>query len=263
MHLQLIRNATMRLTYAGRVIVTDPYLGPKHAYRTLAGREENPTVDLPCTPEEAVGGAQIALISHLHNDHFDPVGQQTLAKEILLFCQPEDETRIMEMGFQQITPVADETVWEGITICRTPGTHGTGEWGDRLNPVSGFVLKAAGQPTVYWCGDTIWDEPVREVLAAHSPDIIITHSGGAELQDSGLIIMDAAQTIADAAMPRMRASWRFTGGAGSLPDQPRRPAKQRRLVWHRAPAVAYPAGWRDAIPITDLSCHGDSRPVDS
>src|SRR5574341_395563 len=196
MNLQLIRNATMRLTYAGRLIVTDPYLGPKHAYRTLGGREENPTVELPCTPEEAVAGADIALISHLHNDHFDPVGQQALAKDIPLFCQPEDEARIVEMGFGRVMPVADESVWEGLTICRTTGTHGTGEWGDRLNPVSGFVLKADGEPTVYWCGDTIWYEVVRDVLAAHRPAIIITHSGGAELQDSGLIIMDPAQTIA-------------------------------------------------------------------
>ncbi len=196
MELQLIRNATMRLTYAGRLIVTDPYLGPKHAYRTLAGREQNPTVEMPCSPEEAVAGAQIALISHLHNDHFDPVGQQQLAKTIPLFCQPEDVQRITEMGFERVMPVDDSTEWEGITAIRTPGTHGTGAWGDRLNPVSGFVLKAAGEPTVYWCGDTIWYEPVREILSAQRPDVIITHSGGAELQDSGLIIMDADQTVA-------------------------------------------------------------------
>lgn len=196
MHLQLIRNATMRLNYAGHLIVTDLYLGPKHAYRTLGGREQNPTVDLPCTPEEAVAGAHIALISHLHNDHFDPLGQQMLAKDIPLFCQPEDQARIMEMGFQHVRPITDEIVWEGITIYRTPGTHGTGEWGNRLNPVSGFVLKAEGEPTVYWCGDTIWYEAVRDVLAAYRPNVIITHSGGAELEDSGPIVMDAAQTVA-------------------------------------------------------------------
>jgi hypothetical protein len=99
------------------------------------------------------------------------------------------------MGFRRVTTVADETRWEGITIRRTPGTHGTGAWGKRLNPVSGFVLKAEGEPTVYWCGDTIWYEAVRKVISAHRPGVIITHSGGAELQDSGPIVMDAAQTV--------------------------------------------------------------------
>jgi L-ascorbate metabolism protein UlaG (beta-lactamase superfamily) len=196
MHLHLIRNATMRLTYAGRLIVTDPYLGAKGAYRSLGGREPNPTVELPCTPEEAVAGAELALISHLHNDHFDPVGQQTLTKDIPLFCQPEDAERIAAMGFQRVTPLEDRAEWEGITIIRTPGTHGTGTWADKLNPVSGFVLQAPGEPTVYWCGDTIWYEGVHEAIAEHRPDVIVTHSAGAELEDSGPIVMDIVQTFA-------------------------------------------------------------------
>lgn len=196
MELQLIRNATMRLTYAGHLILTDPYLGPKHAYRTLGGREQNPTVELPCTPEETVRGVEVALISHLHNDHFDPPAQEILRKDVALFCQPDDTERIRAMGFQHIQPIAERAEWNGLTIIRTTGTHGTGTWGERLNPVSGFVLKAPGEPTVYWCGDTIWYEPVRDAISEHRPDVIITHSAGAVLEDSGPIVMDEAQTVA-------------------------------------------------------------------
>jgi hypothetical protein len=48
---------------------------------------------------------------------------------------------------------------------------------------------------VYWIGDSIWCEEVEHSLDRFQPDVIVTHSGGAELGDSGPIVMDAAQTI--------------------------------------------------------------------
>ncbi len=194
MQLRLLRNATMRLTYAGHEILTDPYLGSKHAYDSLAGKERNPTVDLPVTPGEAVAGAEMVIVSHLHNDHFDPAAVEILPKDIPLLCQPEDVERITGKGFTSVTPIEKELEWGGITITRTPGTHGTGTWAEQLNPVSGFVLRAPNEPTVYWCGDTIWYIGTVAAMAEHHPDIVITHSGGAELEDSGPIVMDAIQT---------------------------------------------------------------------
>jgi L-ascorbate metabolism protein UlaG (beta-lactamase superfamily) len=196
MQLQLIRNATMRLTYAGKTILTDPFLGAKHAYKPLAGREDNPTVDLPCPQEEVIAGVDMVIVSHLHNDHFDPAAQSALPKSILLFAQPEDESRLTtQMGFSFVIPVEYEINRQRIQIIRMPGSHGTDKWAKEFNPVSGFVLRAEGEPTVYWCGDTIWYGTVKEVIDRHQPDVIITHSGGAEIQDSGPIIMDAEQTI--------------------------------------------------------------------
>ena len=54
MELQLIRNATLRLNYNWRLILIDPYLGAKFAYDPIVGKSRNPTVELPCTPEEAI-----------------------------------------------------------------------------------------------------------------------------------------------------------------------------------------------------------------
>src|SRR5688572_12327022 len=107
MQLQLIRNATMRLTLAGRVILTDPYLGAKGAYRSLGGREQNPTVDLPMPLDQVIDGVEMLLISHLHNDHFDPAAWEALPKHLPVFCQPGDEARISEKGFTNITPVEE------------------------------------------------------------------------------------------------------------------------------------------------------------
>lgn len=196
MRLRLFRNATQRLSYAGRELLLDPYFAPKHSRPSFAGRSPNPLVDLPCPPEEIMAGAELLIVSHLHSDHFDPEAQRLLPKDLPVFCQPGDEEAIRGHGFEQVTPVADSVTWEGITLTRTPGQHGThaAELAD-MGTVSGFVFQAPGEPTVYWTGDTVLYEPVREVIERFSPQVIVTHSSGALWKGSGPIVMDASQTL--------------------------------------------------------------------
>jgi L-ascorbate metabolism protein UlaG (beta-lactamase superfamily) len=197
MRLRLFRNATQRLRYAGHEILLDPYFAPKHSRPSFAGRSPNPLVDLPCPPEEIMAGAELLILSHLHSDHFDPEAQRLLPKELPVFCQPGDEEAIRGHGFERVTPVADAVTWNGITLTRTPGQHGTTptELAD-MGTVSGFVFQAPGEPTVYWAGDTILYEEVSETIERFWPDVIITHSSGAMWKGNGPIVMDAAQTLA-------------------------------------------------------------------
>jgi len=64
-----------------------------------------------------------------------------------------------------------------------------------MGNVSGYVLRAKDEPTVYWAGDTIWCNAVKQVIDEFQPDIIVTHSCGAKFPDSDPIIMDAVQTV--------------------------------------------------------------------
>ncbi len=195
MEIQLIRNATMRLEYAGHRFVTDPFLAVKGSLRSFAKIAPNPLVDLPCSPEEVLADIEMALISHLHIDHLDPIAEEMLPDDMPIFCQPGDKAKLAEKGFDTVTTVTDSVTWQGITLTRTPGQHGTGEWAERMGNVSGFILRASGEPTVYWAGDTIWYEPVQKLIADIRPDIIITHSSGAKFGDSDPIVMDAEQTL--------------------------------------------------------------------
>jgi L-ascorbate metabolism protein UlaG (beta-lactamase superfamily) len=202
MEIQLIRNATLRVTYGGHLFLIDPFLGAKHTLRSFAGISPNPLVDLPCTPEEAVAGVEMVVVSHLHTDHFDESAQNLLPKGLPLFCQPGDEDQLVEKGFQQVTTVEQSVEWQGISITRTPGRHGTGLLAERMGNVAGFVFaplqgaRAKEEPTVYWAGDTIWYEAIEELIAEIQPDVIITHSSGAKFGDSDPIVMDAEQTVA-------------------------------------------------------------------
>ena len=126
MQIQLIRNATLRMEYAHRRFIIDPYLAAKHTRPSYTGASPNPLVDLPCSPQEAIAGSEMALISHLHSDHFDPAAKDLLPKAIPILCQPEDQAEIESMGFRSVIPVGDTVNWLGILITRTPCQHGTG-----------------------------------------------------------------------------------------------------------------------------------------
>ena len=85
--------------------------------------------------------------------------------------------------------------WHGLTITRTAGQHGKDVWATRMGSVSGFIFRADNEPTIYWAGDTIWYEAVRQLIRETEPDIIITHSSGASFEDGQPIIMDGQQTM--------------------------------------------------------------------
>lgn len=195
MQIQLIRNATMKITYGGHTILTDPMLSPKGAFRSFANIAKNPTVELPFPVEDVVNGVEAAVVTHYHPDHFDKAAGAVLPKRIAVFCQPGDEARFMDEGFSSVTPIQRSHTWQGITITRTEGQHGSGKVLEMMGKVSGFVFQADGEPTVYWVGDSIWCEPVEQSIAEFKPDVIITHSGGAKLPDFDHIIMDAEQTL--------------------------------------------------------------------
>src|SRR4026208_2586672 len=99
MQLQLIRNATLRITYHEHLFLLDPYLAPKHSQEPLIGKSRIPLVDLPMPAEEVLAGVEMVLVSHLHPDHFDDRAQERLARHLPLYCQPGDESLITAKGF--------------------------------------------------------------------------------------------------------------------------------------------------------------------
>ncbi|MCP4147085.1 MAG: MBL fold metallo-hydrolase, partial [bacterium] len=198
MKIQLIRNATMKITYKGKTILTDPMLSPKGAIEPFAGIARNPTVELPFRTEEITNDVDSVIVSHNHQDHFDKAPSTALPKVTPLFCQPGDEEAMKEAGFNNALTIETSHIWEGITITRVGGQHGKGQIRQMMGNVSGFLLQAEGEPTVYWVGDSIWCEEVKNTIKKFNPGIIITHSGGAIIPGHEAIIMDAEQTITTA-----------------------------------------------------------------
>jgi L-ascorbate metabolism protein UlaG (beta-lactamase superfamily) len=150
-------------------------------------------------------GVDAVIVTHLHRDHLDDTAVRLLPGDVPVLCQPPDAGALRERGFTAIRPVEDELEWEGVRVIRTGGCHGTGELGASLGPVSGFVLAAAGEPTLYVAGDTIWCDEVREAIDTHDPDVIVVNASGARFNIGDPIVMTTDDVVAVARhAPRAR-----------------------------------------------------------
>jgi L-ascorbate metabolism protein UlaG (beta-lactamase superfamily) len=200
MRLRLIRNATMLWDYSGRRILTDPLFADRFALPSYSGRSRNPVVDLPLAIDDIMAGVELVLLSHRHSDHFDATARERLPRTLPLYCQPPDASALEAYGFAHVTPVELSLVWPAGTLTRIMGHHGVGPVEAEMGVVSGFVLQAPGEPTVYWAGDSVLCDETRAAIERYRPAVIITHSCGATWPDGSggraLIVMDAAQTIA-------------------------------------------------------------------
>lgn len=198
MELTLLRNATVWIDMAGRRILVDPQLDPAEARPPVAAQPDprrNPIAPLPVPPERCLEGVGAVLVTHVHADHWDATAMRLVPRDMPLFCQPDDLRRHTEQGFVDVRPLEATAEWEGITLTPTGGRHGLGELDDALGPVSGAVLAAEGEPTVYVAGDTVWCPEVAEVLDRHRPDIVVVNAGAARLDMGGPIVMDADQVV--------------------------------------------------------------------
>ncbi|MEQ9336277.1 MAG: MBL fold metallo-hydrolase [Miltoncostaeaceae bacterium] len=204
MRLTLVRHSTVLVEMAGHRLIVDPMLDPPNARGPVRGTPNgvpNPLVPLPMPIEEVIAGVDAVLLTHTHEDHIDAAGVLGLPRPLPWFCQPEDLADLQPVGLTDMRPLAvgGPVEWEGITITRTGGRHGREEAAIAgLGPVSGFVLTAAGEPTVYIAGDTVWCPEVEAAIAAHAPGVIVVNAGGARFLQGGTITMEAGDVVATA-----------------------------------------------------------------
>lgn len=193
MDIQLLRHATLLIKINEKVLLVDPMLSPAEAMPPIANstnERRNPLVPM-VHPKDFLQHMDAVLLTHMHRDHFDDAAAKELSKEKLVFCQPEDEVRLKELGFAQVIPIHDEYQWQGITLIRTRGQHGTGEIGAKMSPVSGYVLQAKDEPDLYIAGDTIYCPEVESALQQYHPQVTVVNAGAAQFSTGDPITMTA------------------------------------------------------------------------
>jgi L-ascorbate metabolism protein UlaG (beta-lactamase superfamily) len=182
----LVRSATIIVELAGRRILVDPMLDDVGARPPIEGTRNqvaNPTVPLPMPAEDVVRGLDAVIVTHRHRDHLDTRGEELLPRDVPVYCQPEDEEALRELGVDARS-IDDEVEWDGLRIVRTPARHGSGRVAELLAPVSGFVLN-----DLYLAGDTVWYEEVDATIERHRPRVAVVNAGGAAFVEGGLIVM--------------------------------------------------------------------------
>lgn len=186
MEIQLIRHATLVLRWGDVSLLVDPMLSPAGTLDPIPNAPNQvriPMIGLPFADDvllEMVRSVSGILVTHTHRDHWDDRAADLIPKDTPLLCQPPDEEKLRNRGFADVTPVTDTLDWRGLRLTRTGGRHGTGEIGERMGPVSGFIIEAEGSPVVYVAGDTIWCDEVDAAIREHQPQVIVLNAGAAQ-----------------------------------------------------------------------------------
>lgn len=195
---QLIRNATIKISYGDTTFLVDPMLAKKDSFPgfpgTLNSHLRNPLVELPL-PVDDIVKADAVILTHIHPDHWDETARAALPKDIPLFAQnEEDAASIRKDGFTDVRVMGEGSEFQGVRLHPVMGQHGSethmAMLGQLLGETVGVVLRRAGHPSVYIAGDTVWTLEVDAAIAEYSPDVIVLNTGYAQIAGfDGSIIM--------------------------------------------------------------------------
>lgn len=180
MKVTYLGTASVLLEYGGLRIITDPVLdapgraysfGPWYAPRSwFASTRE---YEVPLKASE-LGELDIALISHdQHADNLDEAGRQLLATVPFVITNPHGARRLKARGLA----AGESTTVDGVTITGVPARHGP-RFTPQVSQITGFLLSAEGEPTVWISGDTVLSPELRAVLPTLDADVAIIHCGG-------------------------------------------------------------------------------------
>lgn len=197
--IQLVRNATLKIHYAGKCMLVDPVLAEKETLRSALGVNKNPRVHLNMPVADLVKDVDMVLLTHNHIDHYEPSVRHCLPHTIPFFTQPADKETILHDGFVNVEAIEKKKQVEQITVSRMNGHHGFGKLAEMMGPVSGFILESEGLPTIYLMGDCRWEDSIRENVNRYHPDYIVVNCGGAVFpefsKDFGPILPDEHEVM--------------------------------------------------------------------
>lgn len=123
-----------------------------------------------------------------------------------------DVAKIRSQGFTDVRVLNGSTVFNGVTISKTGGVHGTEamyanpQLAEILGDAMGVVFQSSGHKTAYIMGDTVWTADVNKALNRHKPDYLIMNTGYALISGiSDGIIMGTVDVLkASQVMPKAK-----------------------------------------------------------
>lgn len=192
--------ASVLLEYAASRLITDPTFDAEGSTYSMAPKwlpgdwfDSTKGYTSPTTPA-AVGHLDAALISHDHHfDNLDRSGRALVVSDAVdaVVTHPAGARRLgREVATGRVTGLGageSTTLRHGIRITGLPARHGP-RFTPQVNQVTGFLLEAPDEPTVWITGDTVMTSAVRAAARAHrGVDVLIVHCGAVRFPRAPLL----------------------------------------------------------------------------
>ena len=154
--------AARRLSWAGvklelgdRTLLIDPWISPEIWDGAWT---------MPVVPIEVATTGRNVLITHLHNDHFDPAAvRAALPSSGSVVCHRDIAATVASRGFRVLALDLYQPVALGeFTAIPVPAVDGLGE-----RQVSWVVI--GGGRRIIHCGDTLWHGAFHRIGRAYGP----------------------------------------------------------------------------------------------
>lgn len=168
------------LEYGGLRFLLDPTFDDPQTYEDPGS---TPLVKTrgPALGPDAIGRIDVVLASHHeHPDNLDTAGAAFSMAAPLVLSTPEAAA---DLG----SPVVGLAPWQQhtigqMTVTGMPALHGPPGSLEWVGPVVGYLLEAAGEPSVYVSGDNASLDLVREIASRHAPvGIAVLFAGAARV----------------------------------------------------------------------------------
>ncbi|WP_202079855.1 MBL fold metallo-hydrolase [Caldalkalibacillus salinus] len=151
----------------------------------------------------------LVLLSHLHSDHFDLAAESQLPQTIPMIVSSYDAPKLKARGYEKVQ-VLDW--WQAcplykngaeVTLTAVPARHAHSDHLNRdLGVVNGYWLSCTNRSTpythnIYWTGDTVWFEGMRNIShKLGKPDVLVPHMGAeGEAGPLGRLTLNASDTV--------------------------------------------------------------------
>ncbi|WP_426452843.1 MBL fold metallo-hydrolase [Paenibacillus sp. S-38] len=137
----------------------------------------------PMYPLAEFGRADAVLVTHLHEDHFDPEAIiAAYGPDIPVYVPEQGADAARAAGLRNVSGSTAGTAYElggGITVTAAPSVDGVGD------PQIAWIVEAGGRRAIH-CGDTLWHGYWWSITAAHGPfDAACLPVNGAVLEVPG------------------------------------------------------------------------------
>lgn len=196
-HFTLVGGPTVLIEYAGLRLITDPTFDAPGDYKlphVTLHKTHGPALDVA-----KVGQVDAVLLSHdQHSDNLDTSGRAFLGKAQRVLTTKIGAQRLggNAQGLAPWATVELNAPHGGrVHVTATPARHGPAGIEPFAGDVVGFVLEAAGAPTVYVTGDTVWYDGVADVARRFKAGIVVLFAGSAQTRGPFNLTMNVNDAI--------------------------------------------------------------------